>query len=172
MRPNGFTVAPGSLGDTVIRAAGLVNVAAQIGRDRSGQVPLEAAAFANADLIVLDDASGGTPSLADALLHHPVLERLRREGRTVSIPNRLWNCPGPQIAEVVKRLAEAASARSASQSFPPPRGRVLAERAGEGSAQVYPEMSLPSPDPRSREGHPLPRRGEGSAPHFAERSGP
>lgn len=129
MRPNGFTVAPGSLGDAVIQAAGLVNVAAEIGRDRSGQVPLEAAAFAQADLIVLDDSSAGTPSLADALLHHPVLERLRREGRTVSIPNRLWNCPGPQVAEVVKRLAEAARAKTADQTLAPPRGRVLAEQA-------------------------------------------
>ncbi len=75
-------------------------------------MPLEAAAFAKADLIVLDDASPGTPSLADALLHHPILERLRREGRTVPIPNRLWNCPGPQVAEVVERLAEAARARA------------------------------------------------------------
>ncbi|GLS42055.1 ABC transporter substrate-binding protein [Methylobacterium brachythecii] len=115
MRPNGFTVAPGSLGDAVIRAAGLVNVAAEIGRDRSGQVPLEAAAFAEADLIVLDDSGSGTPSLADALLHHPVLEQLRREGRTVSIPNRLWNCPGSQVAEVVKRLAKAARERTVLQ---------------------------------------------------------
>ena len=32
MRPNAFTVAPGSLGDAIIRAAGLPNVAAEIGR--------------------------------------------------------------------------------------------------------------------------------------------
>ncbi|MCE4223936.1 ABC transporter substrate-binding protein [Methylobacterium sp. C25] len=132
MRPNGFTVAPGSLGDAVIRAAGLVNVAAEIGRDRSGQVPLEAAAFADADLIVLDDSNPGTPSVADALLHHPVLERLRREGRTVSIPNRLWNCPGPQVVEVVKRLTEAARARTAVQVLPPVWERAQAKQTGEG----------------------------------------
>ena len=113
MRPNAFTVAPGTLGDAIIRAAGLVNVAAEIGRDRSGQVPLEAAVLADADLVVLDDAGRGTPSLADALLHHPILARLRREGRTISIPNRLWTCPGPQIAEVVALLAAAARARAA-----------------------------------------------------------
>ncbi len=39
MRPNAFTVAPGGLGDALIRAAGLVNVSAEIGRDRLGQVP-------------------------------------------------------------------------------------------------------------------------------------
>lgn len=113
MRPNAFTVAPGSLGDAVIRAAGLVNVAAELGRDRFGQVPLEAAAFADADLIVLDEGEPGRPSLADALLHHPVLDVLRRQGRTVSIPNRLWTCPGPQVAEVVARLAAAARERIA-----------------------------------------------------------
>lgn len=115
MRPNAFTVAPGSLGDAIIRAAGLVNVAAEIGRDRSGQVPLEAAAFADADLIVLDEGENRTPSLADTVLHHPVLSAFRREGRTVSIPNRLWSCPGPQVAEVVERLAQAVRRRTASQ---------------------------------------------------------
>lgn len=115
MRPNAFTVAPGSLGDAIIRAAGLVNVAAEIGRDRNGQVPLEAAALADADLVVLDDGGEGAPSLADALLHHPILQRLRREGRTVSVPNRLWTCPGPQVAEVVARLAAAARERTASR---------------------------------------------------------
>jgi len=112
MRPNAFTVAPGSLGDALIRAAGLVNVAAEIGRDRLGQVPLEAAALANPDFIVLDESEPGTPSLADTLLHHPVLVAFRRRGRVVSIPNRLWTCPGPQVAEVVARLAEAARQRA------------------------------------------------------------
>ncbi len=112
LRPNAFTVSPGSLGDAIIRAAGLVNVAAQIGRDRTGSVPLEAAALADADLVVVDASKAGTPSLADALLHHPILERLRAQGRTVPIPNRLWTCPGPQVAEVVARLAAAARART------------------------------------------------------------
>lgn len=112
MRPNAFTVAPGGLGDALIRAAGLVNVAAEIGRDRFGQVPLEAAALADANLIVLDEAAPGLPSLADMLLHHPVFRALARGHRTVAIPNRFWTCPGPQVAEVVARLAAAANARA------------------------------------------------------------
>ncbi|MFY9290296.1 MAG: ABC transporter substrate-binding protein [Methylorubrum rhodinum] len=112
MRPNAFTVAPGGLGDALIRAAGLVNVAAEIGRDRFGQVPLEAAALANADLIVVDEGAPGLPSLADTLLHHPVFRALARKGRTVAIPNRFWTCPGPQVAEVVARLATAANAQA------------------------------------------------------------
>lgn len=109
LRPNAFTVAPGGLGDALIRAAGLVNVAAEIGRDRFGQVPLEAAVLANADLIVVDDPAPGLPSLADTLLHHPVFRALARRHRTVAIPNRFWTCPGPQVAEVVARLAAAAN---------------------------------------------------------------
>ncbi|MCJ2031642.1 ABC transporter substrate-binding protein [Methylobacterium sp. J-043] len=112
MRPNAFTVAPGGLGDALIRAAGLVNMAAEMGRDRFGQVPLEAAALANADLIVTDEGTPGMPSLADTLLHHPVFRALARRGRTVSIPNRFWTCPGPQVAEVVAQLAAAANARA------------------------------------------------------------
>jgi iron complex transport system substrate-binding protein len=112
MRPNAFTVAPGGLGDALIRAAGLVNVSAEIGRDRFGQVPLEAVALANPDLIVVDAGAPGSPSLADTLLHHPVFPALARAHRTVDIPNRLWTCPGPQVAEVVARLAEAANERA------------------------------------------------------------
>lgn len=114
MRPNAFTVAPGGLGDALIRAAGLDNVAAELGRDRFGQVPLEAAALARADLIVVDEAALGAPSLADTLLHHPVFRALAREHRTVAVPNRFWTCPGPQVAEVVARLAAAAKARAPS----------------------------------------------------------
>ncbi|ACB28008.1 MULTISPECIES: ABC transporter substrate-binding protein [Methylobacterium] len=112
MRPNAFTVAPGGLGDALIRAAGLVNVSAEIGRDRLGQVPLEAAALANPDLIVVDEGAPGSPSLADTLLHHPVFRALARAHRTVDIPNRLWTCPGPQVAEVVARLAETANTQA------------------------------------------------------------
>lgn len=112
MRPNAFTVAPGGLGDALIRTAGLANAAAEIGRDGFGQVPLEAAALSGADLIVVDEAAPGAPSLADTLPHHPVFRKLAREGRIVAIPNRFWTCPGPQIAEVVARLAEAANARA------------------------------------------------------------
>ncbi|GJE28157.1 ABC transporter substrate-binding protein [Methylobacterium organophilum] len=113
MRPNAFTVAPGGLGDALIRAAGLVNVAGEIGRDRFGQVPLEAAVLAKADLIVVDETGTGAPSLADALLQHPVFRALARTQRVVAIPNRFWTCPGPQVAEVVARLAAAANAQAA-----------------------------------------------------------
>ncbi|GEO99681.1 cobalamin ABC transporter substrate-binding protein [Methylobacterium haplocladii] len=156
MRPNAFTVAPGSLGDAVIRAAGLVNVAAEIGRDRSGQIPLEAAAFADADLIVLDEGENRTPSLADTVLHHPVLGAFRREGRTVSIPNRLWSCPGPQVAEVVERLAAAARGHPAGSPSPRMRGEgrddlvvgaASPKGEGEGASQ---DEALPAPPPHLR----------------------
>ena len=98
MRPNAQTVSPGSFGDAILKAAGLVNVAAEFGRGAADQVPLEIAALARADLVVLDEEERAAPSLADALLQHPILRALHAQGRTVSIPNRLWTCPGPQAA--------------------------------------------------------------------------
>jgi iron complex transport system substrate-binding protein len=106
LRPNGFTVGPGTLGDAILVAAGLTNLSAALGHDRGGSVPLEVVANARPDLLIVDDAREGPPSLADELLHHPILRALPSM-LVVAMPTRLWTCPGPQLAEAVARLSAA-----------------------------------------------------------------
>lgn len=115
LRPNGFTVGRGTLGDAILTAAGLDNLSAELGHDRGGSVPLEVVVLARPDILVVDDAPEGPPSLADELLRHPVLRALPAT-RIVPVPTRLWSCPGPQLAEVVTRLAEARRAVLAAWS--------------------------------------------------------
>ncbi|THD48324.1 MAG: ABC transporter substrate-binding protein [Bradyrhizobium sp.] len=116
LRPNGYSVGPGSLADEILSRAGLINVASQLGADR--QVPLEVLARLDADVLILDREDNGGPSLAGAILDHPVVQALSRRMTIVSLPSRLWTCGGPEIAEAVRRLVAAtagARAREATQ---------------------------------------------------------
>lgn len=107
LRPNGFTAGKGSIADDVLSHAGLDNLAARLSTDRLGQLNLEEIVAARPDLLVVNAAPDAPPSLADEMLHHPALAGFRAEGRTVSLPTRLWTCAGPELAEAAERLAAA-----------------------------------------------------------------
>ena len=112
LRPNGFTVGPGSLVDEILTRAGLDNLAARLDIAADEQVPLEVVALLGADVLILDRDESSAPSLADAALDHPAIAALARRITVVSLPARLWTCGGPEIAEAVERLAAAAAARA------------------------------------------------------------
>jgi iron complex transport system substrate-binding protein len=116
LRPNGFTVGPGSLVDEILTRAGLDNLAARLDIASDEQVPLEVVALLGADLLILDRDEAGAPSLADAALDHPAIAALARRVTVVSLPARLWTCGGPEIAEAVERLATAAAAARARRA--------------------------------------------------------
>ncbi|WP_207477841.1 ABC transporter substrate-binding protein [Arenibaculum pallidiluteum] len=112
LRPAGYTVGPGSLVDTILERAGLRNVAAELGIDGYGQVPLETVVMAGAEVLVVD-GEAESPSLATEILGHPVIGRLAGRVRLVPVPVRLWACGGPQVADAVRILAAAARQDSA-----------------------------------------------------------
>ena len=113
LRPNGFTVGPGSLVDEILTRAGLDNLAARLDIAADEQVPLEVVALLGAEVLILDRDESSAPSLADAALDHPAIAALARRITVVSLPARLWTCGGPEIAEAVERLATAAAAARA-----------------------------------------------------------
>jgi iron complex transport system substrate-binding protein len=116
LRPNGFTVGPGSLVDEILTRAGLDNLAARLDIAADEQVPLEVVALLGADVLILDRDEASAPSLADAALDHPAIAALAQRMTVVSLPARLWTCGGPEIAEAVERLAVAAArARGTTQ---------------------------------------------------------
>jgi iron complex transport system substrate-binding protein len=116
LRPNGFTVGPGSLVDEILTRAGLDNLAARLDIAADQQVPLEVVALLGADVLILDRDKQSAPSLADAVLDHPALAALARRMTIVSLPSRLWTCGGPEIVEAVERLAAAAKAARAREA--------------------------------------------------------
>ncbi len=91
----GFTSGPGSLGDAVLRAAGLRNAAA------GGQVGLEALLARPPDILVTASAPR-FPSLATDLLRHPALAGLPRR----AVPPALLICGGPFTSRAVRLLQE------------------------------------------------------------------
>lgn len=113
LRPNGFTAGRGSLVDEILTRAGTRNLAAERGLENYGRIPLETVALGGVDLLILDRAAGGAPSLGEAMLDHPIVSALPGL-RLVSVPSRLWNCAGPEVAEAVALIAAARSLAGAS----------------------------------------------------------
>jgi iron complex transport system substrate-binding protein len=91
--PRGWTSGPGTMMDTVVRAAGMVDAGS--GR-REG---LEALLRHPPDLLVLPEVDAGA-SLATEMLRHPAVRGIPVR----SVPTALTICPGPFTAEAVARL--------------------------------------------------------------------
>lgn len=118
LRPNGYTVSDGSLVDTLLERAGLVNLAARRGLDTYGQIPLETVLLSDAELLIIDAEVQGYPSMTSQLLRHPALVKSDHTLDIVRLPSRLWNCAGPRLVDAVERLARAASRIEERESRP------------------------------------------------------
>ena len=106
-QPNGFTLGRGSLADELLTWAGIDNLAAQAGIRFWGRLPLEQLLLAEPDLLIFEQSPGKAPALAQQLLAHPALQRLRARVISREIPNSHWTCPGPWLADAAESLAEA-----------------------------------------------------------------
>lgn len=116
--PSGITQGNGTLTDELLTAAGLHNLAHDLLNGSYGAVPLELVITAAPDLLVIDNTYPWQSSRAQSLLRHPAFRAL--EGRTamMTIPSRLWLCPGPWIAEAAERLAAEKSRLIDSRKAP------------------------------------------------------
>ena len=86
--------------------AGLDNLAPGLGISEYGQVPLETMIAARPAHIVHLVYRPGVPSMADAVMHHPVLKHLQR-GAGVTISGGLLNCATPLVAAAAEQLETA-----------------------------------------------------------------
>jgi iron complex transport system substrate-binding protein len=90
--------------------AGLDNMAARTGLSHYQQIPLEAVALQEADVLILNGEPNGAPSLATEALNHPIVAALGKRLKVVSMPSRLWTCAGPSVVEAVRLLIQRTSA--------------------------------------------------------------
>jgi iron complex transport system substrate-binding protein len=104
LNPNGTTVGRGTLVDEIMTRAGMDNVAAQLGIDSYGIVPLETVVTSNLDIIIVGASRDGPPAMAMEILRHPVLGKAAARITVVDLPMRLLACGGPTVVEAVERL--------------------------------------------------------------------
>jgi iron complex transport system substrate-binding protein len=110
LNPNGATVGRDTLVGEIMTLAGLQNVAAELGIESYGTVPLEHVVLNAVDILIVSASRDGPPALATEILRHPVLGRLADRVRIVSVPSRLWNCGTPAAVEAVELLRKAVGA--------------------------------------------------------------
>ena len=108
VRPGGFTVGADSLATELLELAGLRNVAAEHGLDRWGSLSMEALLRSDPAVVVLTGYRSTQPSLANAVLDHPALQRLAATEHAVTVPAALWACGLPRSLESAALLQRAA----------------------------------------------------------------
>lgn len=101
---NGVVLGSGTLADTVLRAAGLRNLAAERGYAGMVPYPLELLVRDRPDLVLLASPFPGGPSLADQFVEHPAIASLPALRRRGVAPRGSWACAGPFTLEAVRAL--------------------------------------------------------------------
>jgi iron complex transport system substrate-binding protein len=101
---NGIALAEGTLADSVMKAAGLRNLAAEFGYSGMTPFPLEHLVASRPDIVILPEAIADTPSLADQAVKHPALRGLTDTLSGRFVPAGSWTCGGPFVLEAVKAL--------------------------------------------------------------------
>jgi iron complex transport system substrate-binding protein len=109
VRPGGYTVGRHSLADDLLTLAGMRNVAAEQGLDRWGSLSMETLLRSAPELIVLTGYRLAQPSLANTVLEHPALTRLRAARPTATVPAAYWACGLPQSLDSAALLQRAAA---------------------------------------------------------------
>lgn len=111
----GFANGADSLVSGIMRAAGLRNLAGELGVRRTGRVDLERIVMQRPDYLVVDTL---TPAIEDQgtwLLGHPALLASVPPERRVALPQSLVICGGPMTVDAIDHLVRAVGAAPAAR---------------------------------------------------------
>lgn len=101
--PNGYTAGQGTLGDSMLRHAGLRNIAAELGISGGGTLALETLVLAAPEVIITSARYPGA-SRAEEILRHPALMELRGRARRLATTDGDWVCGTPHALRAVRAL--------------------------------------------------------------------
>jgi len=104
---NGIAMGMGSLTDSAMQAAGLRNLAAELGYSGMSPFPLELVVEHRPDIIILPEPLADSPALADLIAAHPAIRALGDQSLRIHLPRGAASCSGPFVIEAVKALAAA-----------------------------------------------------------------
>ena len=102
---NSYTSGPQSLAGQILEAAGLDNIAVDLGYARSGRMPLEVLAMAAPDLLVGTTAYPRASRSEDNLAH-PVVQQLAARSGAGQMRDADWVCGTPHVLRAVQNLVE------------------------------------------------------------------
>ncbi len=101
----GYTPASASLAGAAARHVGFVDLGQALGLDGAARVSLETLLLA--DPALLAKAGRDAAALADLPLAHPALRGAFKGPRTVTIPDKLWVCGAPSVADAAWLMSDA-----------------------------------------------------------------
>lgn len=101
----GWTQGDASLAGQILSAAGLRNIAPELGYGRGGVLPLELLVMAAPDMVISPAPQDGQ-SAASALLMHPVMQHLRADQARSYMRDSDWVCGTPHVLRAIARLTE------------------------------------------------------------------
>lgn len=104
---SGFTSGQGSLGDAIVEAAGLKNIAPRLGLGAGGVLPLEALILAGPDMVVRGQSFQGH-SRGEDMLRHRALQAMLEPPRRKAETRPEWSCGTPLTVNAIRALRQAA----------------------------------------------------------------
>ena len=104
-----FVPGRGTFENSIMEAAGLLNVAAQIGIRDYGKLDLEKLIELEPEVLIFtsDQKSGRT--IRGEVLSHPAIRNALPQARIVTVPSSLLNCGSPASVEAVRILVKETS---------------------------------------------------------------
>ncbi|OYY00129.1 MAG: hypothetical protein B7Y80_08260 [Hyphomicrobium sp. 32-62-53] len=123
---NSYTSGRGTLPSSVLEAAGLRNLGAELGLEQTAALPLEVLVTSRPDLVV-KGRTYDRPALAQEIFVHPALAYLDARSEEAVLPDTYMVCGTPHVLRAVQRLADI------RRQLGSPAPRPVATR-GSGSA--------------------------------------
>ncbi|MAC78351.1 MAG: cobalamin ABC transporter substrate-binding protein [Rhodobacteraceae bacterium] len=102
---NGYTSGPRSLAGQIVEAAGFANIAAELGYDSLGALPLELLVLSDPDLLIATTPYAH-PSRAEEILTHPVVRALAAQSGAGQMRDADWVCGTPHVLRAIETLAD------------------------------------------------------------------
>lgn len=97
----------GTIADEILRTAGWRNLAAELGVEETGSLPLEVVLMHRPDVVLVGSAEAGWSTPAQQSLRHPAVTAARGiETRLTVLPDRWIICGSTSVTEVVRRLVD------------------------------------------------------------------
>lgn len=113
----GFLTGTGTLVDDLMQRAGLVNLAAKLGKPPLSQLSIEELVAARPDFLIIESATSRVTDQGTEMLHHPALAGIP----VIRLPQAWTVCGGPAYVDAARSLAEQIEALDRRPGDPKPQ---------------------------------------------------